>query len=401
MMRISACVREFKAMDLSALIKAVLAPMETQSSGDAMRDLKPGDQLTGRVLSIEADGRALVDLGRTRVLAQMTFAVKAGDPLKLHVVENGAVLHLQAERPQPPVARIPVPLTDFFRVLTPDQQEQLLQITEHIKAPSGSSQSSAALPRELLHAVARIGSLFESAPLDQPVEKLAAWIKSAVEDRGVFFEKHLADLVSRQPESGSGRAEASKVLMARDIKPQLMIVKQFLDSIPDSQETVSRLNARETGLLRNCVEKLLNHVSQQQAHAVTRWESGTPQQVMVHLWPLHELRKPVELKIYYPPKKHGGGDHRQHRIAILLDLNRLGPLRVDLSLVADNLHIGFFVASEALKDYFQRELPWVEAALSGKFQQLRLDVLVSREKIERFHHEDLNATTTGGIDISV
>jgi hypothetical protein len=394
-------------MDFSGLIKAVLAPMEPQLSGDALRDLKPGDKLTGKVLSIEGDGRALVDLGRSRVLAQMAFAVKAGEPLNLEVVENGVVLHLRAERPQTPAAKTPVPMVDFFRVLTPVQQEQLLQIAKDLAEPSGSGQPTEVLPRRILNAVSRVRTMFESVAPDPPPDKLAAWIKSAVEDRGVLFEKRLADMVSGASSRASGEAASGPepsdrpdVLITRDIKPQLMILKEFLDQACDCQETISRMNSKEAGLLRHFVEKLLNHVTQQQTHAVTRWESGAPQQVMVHLWPLQELRTPVELKIYYPPKKRDGGNDRQHRIAILLDMNRLGPVRVDLTMMGGDLHIGFFVVSEALKGFFQKELPSVEAALAGKFRQLQLDVFVSREKIQRFHREDLDATGTGGIDIS-
>jgi hypothetical protein len=69
-------------------------------------------------------------------------------------------------------------------------------------------------------------------------------------------------------------------------------------------------------------------------------------------------------------------------------------------MIGGDLHIGFFVVSEALKGFFQKELPSVEAALAGKFRQLQLDVFVSREKIQRFHREDLDAAGTGGIDIS-
>ena len=201
-------------MDLSALVKAVLAPMEPQAAGDALRDLRPGDKLTGRVVSLEADGRALVDLGRSRVLAQMAFAVKPGEPLNLEVVENGAVLHFRAERPQTSVAKIPVSLVDFFKVLTPIQQEQLFQLAESLTAPSGSNPSADALPREIINAVSRLMTMFESVPLDQPADTLAAWIKSTVEDRGVFFEKRLADMVpgmdSRtlvEAESGRGASD--------------------------------------------------------------------------------------------------------------------------------------------------------------------------------------------------
>ena len=107
-------------MDFPALIKAVLAPMETQISGDALRNLKPGDKLTGRVLSVESDGRALVDLGRSRVLAQITFAVKPDELLNLQVVDNGAILHFQVERPESVSGKIATPHFDFSQVLQSD-----------------------------------------------------------------------------------------------------------------------------------------------------------------------------------------------------------------------------------------------------------------------------------------
>jgi Flagellar hook-length control protein FliK len=394
-------------MDLTALIKAVLAPMETQLSGDALRDLKLGDKLTGRVLSVENDGRALVDLGRTRVLAQMAFAVTAGELLNLQVVENGAVLHFRAEQTQNSAVKTPVPQADLSRLLTHDQQGQWIQIAERMMGPSDSGNPSISLPQEIINALIRIGTLFKGVSLAQPVDQLAGWIKNAVEDRGVFFEKRLADKISeistqspREAESNQGASAPPAVMISRDIKPQLMILKKFLDQAEDRQATIQRLNPREAGFLRNCVDTLLDHVTQQQAHAVARWETGAHQQVLVHLWPFQELRAPVELKVYYPPRKNAGDDSRRHRIAILLDMNRLGPVRVDLSMIAGNVHIAFFVVSEAIKACFQKEMHSVETALAGKFQQLQLDIFVSREKIDRFHREDLDTTASDRIDIN-
>jgi hypothetical protein len=394
-------------MDLTSLIKAVLAPMETQLSSDALRDLKPGDKLTGKVLSVENDGHALVDLGRLRVLAQMTFAVKVGEPLNLQVVENGAVLHFRAEQAQKAALKTPAPQAAFSQVLTSDQQRQWIHIAERLMEPSDSGHPAGSLPRGIIDAIIRIGTLFESISLEQPMDQLAGWIKSAMEDCGVFFEKRLADNVSeissRLPqglESDQAASAPPTVIISRDIKSQLLILKDFLDQAGDAFETLPRLNTKEAGFLRHCVENLLDHVTQQQAHAVTRWESSAHQQVIMHLWPLQDLRAPVELKVYYPPRKRAGDGRRQHRIAIFLNMNRLGPVRVDLSMIAGNVNIAFFVASKEIQTSFQKEMHAVETALAGKFQQLQLDVFVSPEKIDRFHREDLDASTSGRVDIS-
>jgi len=191
----------------------------------------------------------------------------------------------------------------------------------------------------------------------------------------------------------------TKALITRDIKPQLMILKNFLTETGDLQETDIQLAPKEIAFMRHSVERMLDHVVQQQDRAVARWEAGETQQVMVHLWPLQEQNVPVELKVYYPQKRGSGESSRQHHIALLLDMDRLGLVRVDLAMISGHLHISFFVGSETLKEHFQNEIQSVEEALAGTFEQFQVDIFVSQEKIAQFHEEDTKGATAGRVDI--
>jgi predicted amino acid-binding ACT domain protein len=393
-------------MDLSAIIKAVMAPLESQRTGDFFKDLQPGDKLTGKVLNLESDGRVLVDIGPSRVLAQIAFAVKPGQLLNLQVVETGPIFHFRAESPEGAFLKVPMPREDFSQVLTKSQQERFVQLAGRLMAPTGNSHQHDAVSRNALNAFSQVRTLFEVVPMERSVDQTARWIMCAVEDRGFFFEKRLAELaskpslVSTEDNSIEGRSAPATTLINRDIKAQLMIIKDLLTQTGDRLDPALKLAPREIEFLRHSVERLLDHVVQQQERAVARWEAGQTQQVMVHLWPLQEQRVPVELKVYYPPKKGGNEKSRQHHIALLLGMDRLGLVRVDLAMISEYLHISFFVGSEALKAHFQNEIQSVKEALNGTFQQLQIDIFVSQEKIAQFHEEDTKGATAGRVDIT-
>ncbi len=392
-------------MDLSALIKAVLAPLEAQRMGDQLHDFKPGDKFFGRVLKVQSDGRVLVDLGGTRVLAQIAFDVTPGQALNLQVVENGHILHFRADSPQNAAQMAPIPKAEFLKVLTAGQQSQLVQLAERLVAPDGHLLEES-VPAAARNAIAQVLRLFESVPMERSTDQIAEWIKGALEERGALFEKRLADLVLEtaakpiEENRSEERPSRSAVLIARDIKPQLLILKGFLSETGDGRPASLTLNPKELETLRQSTERLLGHVEQQQERAVARWQAGETQQVLVHLLPFQQQQAPVAFKVYYP-KKRGQGDSagRQHNIALLLDMDRLGMVRVDLAMIGDHLRIGFFVTSEEVKNLFQRNVKVVVAAIGPAFEQLQVDIFISREKIARFHEEDVKGAAAGRVDI--
>lgn len=392
-------------MDLNAIFKAVLAPQELRGPGDALKDLALGDKLTGKVLSVENDGRVLVDLGRSRILAQISFPVKPGQVLDLQVVETGRILHFKAFGGESGTLAAPMPREDFSQVFTKTQLAQFERLLEQMMPSAGAGRHSEVVPADVLDALSQVRTLFETVPVERPMNQITQWIKTAVEDRGILFEKKLADLVTSQlsaPDQDAvleSDSPPAKALITRDIKPQLMILRDFLAQADDQVESALKLPPREADVLRHGVERLLQHVTQQQERAVVRWQGGETQQVFVHLWPFQKQHAPVELKVYYPKRRGGEDDRRQHHIALLLDMDRLGPIRVDLTLIEAQLHISFFVGSEEIKARFQDGIQPVKETLVETFPQLLVDIYVSREKIARFHEDDAKGATAGRVDI--
>ena len=393
-------------MDMAALIKAVLAPDPVQRPGDMLQTLHPGDKLTGRVLKLEGDGRVLMDLGRTRALAQIGFKVAPGQVLRLEVVETGPVLHLRVESAQRALQETPLPITDFASLLTRPQQEMFSRLAEILTTlPDGPPQGEA-VSKMVENAILRVNALFESISLGEPVEEISSWIKEGVEDRGPLFEKRLADWVAHEeleaPAETAERAAPGRaqVIMARDIKAQLLILKNFLAASDDPQLAALRLDAKATDTLLQGVDRLLSHVEMQQERAVARHEGGAGQQVLVHLFALAGQQRPLQLKVYYPEKRRTAGGDTPCRIALLLEMDRLGAVRADLALFAEQLHLHFFVGSDTVKTEFLKEMHGLETALAPRFQSLRIDISVSREKISRFNQEDSDGLPAGRIDIN-
>jgi hypothetical protein len=193
--------------------------------------------------------------------------------------------------------------------------------------------------------------------------------------------------------------ELAQRIIARDLKPHLLILKNFLGGLDDAAAGLVEANSKDVAFLRQAVSQMTTHVEQQQEQAVRR--SGEPDlyQVFTHLLPVKEQQQPVQLKVYYPKKGRAAEDDPQHRVALLLMLDRLGAVRADLSMVDRALRIGFSVRDPDVQHVFEEHTPAIEEALAGVFDQVQITTQVSREKIAQFEGEDLMGPPVGRIDV--
>lgn len=393
------------AMDISAIIKAVLAPHE-EYTGNSLVELKPGDQLAGKVLKVESDGRVLIDLGGRRAMAQIGFAVKSGQTLKLQVVDTGSILHLRAYPPlNDTKAALYPPMADFAKVLNTEDQGRFVQITERLMSASQRFEMTGALPKAIQNALVQIKTVFETIPMERSTEQISQWLKTAVEDRGVLFEKQMADMeTDKSQPQGQGdernlKVPPERVLITRNVKSQLIQLKHYLSQSGEQEPAFEKVDSKELSFVRRSVDRMLGHIEQQQDRAVARWGEGENQQVIVHALPLQDHNKPVQLKLFYPRRENQREGAQQHRIAILLNLDPLGDVRVDLSMMDKNLQIGFFVGGVDIQQFITQHVKQVETSLSGHFEKIMINVSVSKEKINQFEKEDLSAAV-GRINIS-
>lgn len=81
------------------------------------------------------------------------------------------------------------------------------------------------------------------------------------------------------------------------------------------------------------------------------------------------------------------------RLALLLQMERPGPVRIDFHRLGSSMNITFYVKSPAIRDQIERNLSEVDARLGGRFQRLVLHAILSEKKIAEFDTEELDATT--------
>lgn len=403
------------AMDISEIIKAVLAPRQG-STGNFSAELKAGDQLPAKVLNVEQDGRVLIDLGGRRALARIGFAVKTGQNLKLQVVDAGSILHLRAYGLQNDTKTgLFPPKADFSQVLNAKEQVRFVQISERLMADSQQLGRQGPMPKVIQNALAQIKTVFETIPMERSTEQISQWLKTAVEDRGVLFEKQMAELETDKSQTqwqsqGIGqslvdernpRIFPERNLITRNVKSQLIQLKHFLSQTGDHEPVFEKIDLKALSFLRRSVDQMLGHIEQQQEKAIARWGDGENQQVIVHALPLQDNQKPVQLKLFYPRRENQGDDARQHRIAMLLNLDSIGDVRVDLSMMDKDLKIGFFVRDAGIQQFITQHIKQVETSLIGYFEHIMISVSVSKEKIEQFEKEDLSGANSGRISINV
>ncbi len=449
-------------MDISAIFKAVLAP-DQESGLERFEGLRPGDQLTAKILHVETDGRLLIDLGWFRALAQTNIQAKPGQTLNLTVEKIGTPLHLRLEPAASSQEAKPIPQIALSSLLTSAQQQKavnaiqrlLTTLPDHVKmpeppviqhqggipqkeltvkpqgeaaqksstpqirhevgrAPTGPATPVAEAPSLSSNSIAGAGKIQMSvhqalvqlgAFLDKPNSEATVhqWMEALrvqLSESGHLFEARLAEMAD--PSSPSNmQADAGELqrLVGRDLKPNLMILREVFVDTNANALSESGAGPKDIAILRQTVDRLLSHIEKQQERAVQRAGDQDPYQVFAHLLQVKEQTQPVRLKVYYPRKGRGAERNLQHRIALLLDMDHLGPVRADVAMAGNMLSIRFFVRDEEVQVLFDQHVPEVEAVLSDPFERVDIVTAVSKEKIAQFDREDRMGPPVGRIDV--
>jgi hypothetical protein len=387
-------------MDISSLLQAILDPRLNRSAW--LQDIvKPGDVFNLKVIEVQGNQRALVDLGKFRALAEVKFPVKAGAELLVKVGDTDGQLRLQVVDPDSKdlagrknvLGRLEILSFDVFNKIQSDFKQAARQI---LNLPGHQ------LPPEHIHrALATLDTHFESIDLSKPATK---WLKSYVENAGFFFEKKFADIINKSAAQSEGefakeliRSPQIKMILSKDLKPILFMLKEYLEN-PDS---VSKfLNTRSLSSFKGSIDMLLADIFNQQNRAAHKLELPDPYHVFSFTLPLKEDQHKAKLKFYYP-KNNKNGSKAGFKISLLLDMDKIGEVRTDLFLKEKDLSITFFVKDESRKTKFEENLDEISDRLAPLFDYLILKTVVSAKKIQDFHHEDLDLGSDKQIDLRI
>jgi hypothetical protein len=390
-------------MDISSLLHAILDPRLNRSAW--FQDVvKPGDVFNLKIIEVQDNHRALVDLGKFRALAEVKFPVKAGAELLVKVSNTDGQLRLQVVDPDSKdlagrknvLGRLEILSFDVFNKIQSDFKQAARQI---LNLPGQQ------LPPEHIHrALATLDTHFESIDLSKPATKWLALLKSYVENAGFFFEKKFADIMNKSLERSEGeltkeliRSPQIKMLLAKDLKPILFMLKEYLET-PDSASKF--LDTRSLPSLKGSIDMLLADIFNQQTRAAHKLELPDPYHVFSFTLPLKEDQQKAKLKFYYPKKKKNGSK-AGFKISLLLDMDKIGEVRTDFFLKKKELSITFFVKDNCRKLKFEENLDEISDRLAPIFDYLILKAVVSAKKIQDFHREDLDFSSDKQIDLRI
>jgi hypothetical protein len=390
-------------MDISSLLQAIFDP-QLNRFARVQEVIKPGDVFRLKVIDVKDNHRALVDLGKFRALAEIKFPVKAGADLLVKVTGTEGQLRLQLVDAESRAAigskngssQLKILSFELFDRIQSDIRKTVEQI---LKLPQNQLP-----PEHISRALATLDAHFESIDLNRNLEKWLPLLKSRIEDAGLFFEKKLADIVrqlAERPGSDLARelthSPEIKKVMAQDLKPILFMLKEYLET-PDS--TFKTLDSKTLSGFKGTLDMLLADINNQQSRAINRHELPDPFQVFSLVLPLKEEQKKAQLKLYCP-KKNQNGSQGGFKISLLLDMNRIGEVRSDFFMMEKDLSITFFVKNDVNKKQFENHFEEIRESLNSLFDYLVLKAVVSEQKIQEFHHMDLDLGGDRQIDLRV
>ena len=390
-------------MDISSLLQAIFDPRLNRSAW-FQEIVKPGDFFNLKIIEVQDNHRALVDLGKFRALAEVKFPVKAGAELLVKVSDTDGQLRLQVVDPDSKdlvgrknvLGRLEILSFDVFNKIQTDIKQAARQI---LSLPDRQ------LPPEHIHrALATLDTHFESLDLSKTATKLLPLLKSYVENAGFFFEKNFADIINKFIERSEGdlakeliRSPQIKMILAKDLKPILFMLKEYLET----QDPVSKfLNTRNLSNFKGSIDMLLADIFNQQTRAAHKFELPDPYHVFSFTLPLKEDQQKAKLKFYYP-KKNKNGSKAGFKISLLLDMDKIGEVRADFFLIKKELSITFFVNDNSHRIKFEEHLGEINDRLAPFFDYLILKTVVSAKKIQDFQREDLDIGSDKQIDLRI
>ncbi len=393
-------------MDLSAIIKAEL-DVEPDQTNRTAPSLRPGDLLTGKVLKLSVDGRILMDFGCFRARTQIDWDVQPGQVFRLEVVESGMPLKLKVRGHGATTAEIPLPQLDFRQAISLNDHRRLLALIDRLVKPVDASTGEIPLPRRILDALGQLKSVLLPMPIrtneNENVDQVMHCLRQAIGGSGLFFEKEMAEVEADVVISSAPHSETSgkryRSVIANDLKAQLLKLKAFFTGQDGHSEAVTTLPAKEVAFIKSRLEQMVAHLQDQQGHIARRYGEHDPMLVVMHHVYVEKQRQPVKLMVYYPKKGRNDQDKGLNRLAMLLDMDRLGPVRVDLTMFGGSLDVGFFVRNDKVRQAFESAHDMICHALNKVFGRVQVVTRVSEQKIIQFEQEHASNSGAAMVDI--
>ena len=350
--------------------------------------LRAGDVLRLKVIDVREGLRALVDFGKFRALAEVTFPVSAGDELTVKVIDTQGQLRLALVPAGAEAAPVPAgsePLQPFAAQSLTQLRQQLDQVAALIARSPDQAAAGA-----LRSAVQELLQFLEPLQPDAGAAQTTPRVRSLCEDSGIFFEKRLeaalSQVATEREAAGPPPADHPQVrpILAEDLKARLSAIKHLFESQAADLPVAGSKAA--TAFVRSA-DELLTEIVRQQERIADRRDEVQAFQVIHFSLPLKDAGEEARLKIGYPSRRQGAA-REGFRAALLLELDRLGSTRIDLFMLERSLSLTFFVTSKAAQETVEAHAGDLKPALESLFDNVSVSVCVSEQKIADFEYED-------------
>jgi hypothetical protein len=387
-------------MELGSIIRAIISPTPEKSEF-RIDTLKPGDTLQGTILGARKGGKTLVDFGSFRVFADIKFPIDTGKVLHVKVMESGEQLTLKLIDPPIRLSENQQPGRGYHGPPTAQYLDRLRSALMSILQKNESLPSAEKLPSHIKDAMLVINTHFEPFDLEGQMAKLIGHLKSRVQASGIFYEKILENLFNPTATDRSAKKSIPgarlQSLVRSDLKPNLHIIKEFFNRSPVA---LKYFDSKEVEIIKNTVNTLFADVIDQQHNVRVVPQESEPPAFITYLLNLKDNDKLSKLRVYYAPSKRDDSSGTT-RISLLLNLDKLGAIRSDLSLFKHEIHIHFFVLNHDIKHQIEENLTELESPLAALFRNLVVTVNVSKTKIADFTQTEMKRSINTKVDIRV
>ena len=425
-------------MDVQELLTLPQQVKGSDPSSTSQLMLKPGDRLTASVLAVDNGRHALLSFGQFKAYARLPLPVVTGQHIRIEIQQHEGGMRMIL---QPPVSggAAPVsPSADNLQIglFEPVSDSPILRAHAHSK--TGEMRSSGPMSAPTAPELAKLGEQIQQL-LDRPVSMdqtariplprtaeaalnqlqgmlrpiattgdtavLMAGIRDFVENSGFYFEKRVEAVLRRlqarplpMPIEDMARPPSIHKLMVNDIKPNLLIINEFIEKQILDQKKADR---HVLEAMKHMAQRTLAHIEQQQHSAAEKPVDPNLWQPFSHMLLMDDQRGDARLKIYYPKKGRDDDAKKTPRVALLLEMDRLGTVRTDLWMVGSDLNITFFVQTEETQAGIKAARDEIKGALNDSFNTVCVNVVVNVDKIDRFDDEDLGSAPRRLLDLSI
>jgi hypothetical protein len=377
------------------------------------REFKPGDRVVARVVQADAQGNIFIDLGRFHANAKVEFPVQAGQILHLIVRNTSPRLVLQLDPDKaggaPPKPALPPPSTGPSPLPPghpwPAIAKSAALWTALIESRNGGE--GLQLPKSVLMAAERLMEMAQSAFIDGDSAQLTEKLSDLIKNSGYFFEKNLeraiGNIFKEQPEielaSLAKHPEIEKIFQ-KDLKPHLLVLEQFLEKNLKQERHPETLNAQEE--IHRAAKHLIEQMDQHSEKLAQSFNPSDARNSMTEpmIWYLNSEQGAVKLKLFHPPKARDG-EEAPLRVALLLDMDRLGTMRTDLSLSMGSLRVTFFLKTAAARDAVEAHFQEIRPILQAIYPSTFIEAIVSDDRVARFETDEWVMDNTKTVDLRI